>query len=76
MKLNELFLGPLRYWLMWPAVFLILLASGSYSLHVRNFVPFIFLLLAMVSIGVLWIVWSFRDGERVTREPIETNQPN
>lgn len=74
MKQNELFLGPLRYWLIWPVAIAVLFACGSYGLHVRNFVPFIFVLLAMVTVGVLWVVWSYRKGEQVTREPIEGDQ--
>jgi O-antigen/teichoic acid export membrane protein len=71
MKRDELFIGPLRYWLIWPVALAILFACGSYGLHVRHFVPFIFLLVAMVTVVVVWVVWSYHKGERVTREPIE-----
>lgn len=74
MKPNDLFIGPLRYWLIWPAVVVVLFACGSYSLHVRNFVPFIFVLLLLVSVVVILVIWSYRDHERVTREPIEDDQ--
>lgn len=71
MKLQEIFIGPLRYWLLWPAIAIVLYFCGQYGLHVRNFVPFIFLVLALAAAAVLFILASYRPGERITREPME-----
>jgi hypothetical protein len=69
--MRNIFLGPLRYWLIWPVLVVILFACGKYGLHVRSFVPFIFVVLAISVAAILFVVLSYRPDERVTRDPME-----
>lgn len=71
MKLKQIFIGPLRYWLLWPVLLLALYGFGATSYHVKSFVPFGFLLLGLAAVLVVFIIATYRPGERVTREPIQ-----
>ena len=71
MKLGEIFLGKPWHWLLWAVIVAVLFGLGSQSLHVRSFVPFLLILLALATGGVLLVVSSYRKGERITREPFE-----
>ena len=71
MKLGEIFLGKPVHWLLWAAIVAVLYWLGSQSQHVRSFVPFLLILLALAAGGVLLVVSSHRKGERITREPFE-----
>jgi len=66
---RAIFIGPLRYWLMWPVIVAVLYACGRQVLHVRDFVSFIFVVLVLAAAVVVFVVMSYRPGERVTREP-------
>lgn len=70
MKLRQLFIGPLRYWLIWPVLLLALYGFGATAFHVKSFVPFTFLLLALAAAVVAFIIATHRPGEQVTREPL------
>jgi len=67
---RDIFIGPLRYWLLWPAIVAVLYLCGQQVMHVRHFVPFIFVVLALAAAAVLFVLATYRPGERVTREPI------
>lgn len=69
--MSGIFLGPLRYWLIWLLLVAVLYLCGRYVLHVREFVSFIFLVLALAIGAVVFVLTSYRAGERVTREPLD-----
>ena len=71
MKLGEIFLGKPWHWLLWAVIVAVLFWLGSQSLHVRSFVPFLLILLALAAGSVLLVIASHRKGERITREPFE-----
>ena len=71
MKLKQIFLGPLRYWLIWPVVLAILYGFGATSFHVKSFVPFGLMMLALAAAVLVFVLVTYRHGERVTREPLE-----
>jgi preprotein translocase subunit SecY len=71
MRLGDIFLGKPLHWLLWGLVVVVLYALGSQSLHVKAFVPFVLVVLALAAGGVLVIFLTYRKGERITREPFE-----
>lgn len=75
MRLSDLFISRPVYWALWAAIIAVLAALGLNQQHVRDFVPFSFVVLALAAGAVAAIVLLCRPGERITREPIdgETN---
>ncbi len=69
--MRQVFLGPWRYWLIWIAIIAVLYGLGQASVHVRNFVPFMFIVAALAAAAVAAIVLTYRPGERITRDPFE-----
>lgn len=69
--MSEFFLGPIRYWLLWVLLVVALYLCGTYVLHVREFVSFIFIVLALALGSVVFVVISHKGHERVTREPFD-----
>ena len=69
--MRELFLGPLRYWLLWIGILAVLFVAGQMQLHTINFRSFLLILIALSLGCVLTIVLTRKRGERVTRAPLE-----
>lgn len=69
--MREVFIGPWRYWLIWMGVVAALYLLGANRMHVLQFVPFTFVLLAIAAAVVGFVLATHRPGERVTREPFE-----
>ncbi|MEQ9643340.1 MAG: hypothetical protein RIM84_25190 [Alphaproteobacteria bacterium] len=69
--INNLFIGPWRYWLLWVAVVGALFALGRYGVHVRHFVPFSFAVLGIGAAAVVFVLATYKRDERVTREPFD-----
>ena len=75
MKRSEMFIGRPVYWALAAAIIACLAALGLAKLHVRDFIPFQFAVLALAAIAVVAIMCLYRPGERVTREPLEDEEP-
>ena len=71
MKMQDFFIGRLVYWALAGSVAAILAVLGLYKMHVREFVPFQFSVLALAAIIVAVIMVVYKPGERVTRDPFE-----
>ena len=71
MKLNQLFLGKPLHWLLWIVVIAVLYTLGTNSFHVKYFVPFCLILLALTTVCILLILFTYQSGERITREPFD-----
>jgi hypothetical protein len=69
--MRRVFLGPLRYWLLWLGILAALYGMGQLRLHVHEFNLFTIVLLAVVVAGYFLVVWTYRPGTRVTRVPFE-----
>jgi pheromone shutdown protein TraB len=69
--MRNIFIGRPAYWLLWVIVIGVLSAAGSALLHTHNFSLFIGLLVALSTGCVVTIIITYRDGERITREPID-----
>ncbi len=67
----EIFLGKPWHWGLLIAVSLVLALVGVQYLHTSDFNVFAAISLAVGAIMVCAVVFSYRPGDRVTREPIE-----
>ena len=68
---QRLFLGRPLYWALWAVILAVLGALGSRSFHVREFVTFQFVVLGLAVAAVVTVVAAYREGERITREPLD-----
>lgn len=71
MKMQDFFIGRPVYWALAGSVAAILAVLGLNKMHVREFVPFQFSVLALAAIIVAVIMVVYKPGERVTRDPFE-----
>lgn len=71
MNLRDIFLGPVRFWLLWVVVVAVLGIAGRMQLHVFDFRMFLLVLIGLAAGSVAVIVLTRRPGERVTREPLD-----
>ena len=69
--MKKVFLGRPLYWLLWVVIVGALYLLGTLRLHTRDFNLFILIVLALAAASVLIVVWTYRKGERITREPFE-----
>lgn len=69
--MKRLFLGKPLHWLLWLIVLVVLYSLGSSSFHVRYFNAFSMILLALSTVCVLIILFTYRRGERITRDPFD-----
>ena len=69
--MNRIFLGRPIYWALLAVMVAGLWVMGWKHLHTSEFNSFIFLILALAVAGVLFVVLTYRKGERITREPFE-----
>jgi hypothetical protein len=68
--MREIFIGKPVHWLLWLAAIPALYLAGMERLHVRHFNLFL-LLLGVLGLGaVLFVRWTARSGEAITRESI------
>ena len=71
MKLQDFFIGRPVYWALIVGITAVLAGLGVSKQHVRDFVPFQFMILGLAIFAVAAIVMLYRPGERVTREPLK-----
>ncbi len=71
MKITDLFIGRLIYWLIAAVVVTGLGALGMMQFHVRSFVPFHFIVLALAIFVVLAILAVYSPDERATRDQLD-----
>lgn len=69
--MRDIFLGPVRFWLLWVGVLAALYFAGKAQLHVTSFPLFLALLAGLALTCVLYVIFTARRGERITREPID-----
>lgn len=69
--MRELFLGRPVFWALWVVIIAVLTGLGLDHSHVRWFPTFILLLLALSAGSVGFVVFAYRKGEAITREPFE-----
>ncbi len=69
--MKRIFIGRPLYWLLWVVVVPVLWAMGEYKLHTIEFHAYIAILVALSTACVLVMVFTYRKGERITREPFD-----
>ncbi len=62
----------LLYWLLWAGILAVLAYLGYAKVHVREFIVFITVLLGLAIVSVAVILATYRQGDRITREPFDT----
>lgn len=73
MKLSAIFIGRPIYWILAAAVILALAVIGLNQMHVRNFVPFQFIVLGIAVFAVAVVLTVYKPGERATRDPLDAD---
>ena len=74
MKISDIFIGRPLYWLLWLVIGGVLYWFGKGAHHVRDFVPFVLELFALVAVCVIVIVATYKPGERITRESLDEDE--
>lgn len=69
--MRAIFLGKPLHWLVLIVVFGVLWWMGDRLLQTRNFTLFIFILLGLAAAAVAAMRLSYRDGDRITRDPFD-----
>lgn len=71
MKMQDFFIGKPIYWALTGAISAIMAVMGLNKMHVREFVPFQFTVLALAAVAVAAIITIYKPGERATRESLD-----
>ena len=74
MRLSDLFIGRPVYWALAGGVFAVLAALGINQIHVKNFLFFQFSVLGLAALVVAAILFLYKRGERITREPLDVDK--
>ena len=69
--MKDIFLGKPIHWLLWVVILGVLFALGRAYFHTNNFTLFISVLVALSTACVLAILYTYRKGDRITREPFD-----
>jgi len=69
--MREIFLGRPVFWTIWALLAPLMLALGQMRMHVVNFNLFLLLLTGATMVCIVFVVVKYREGEAITREPIE-----
>lgn len=70
MTLSNFFIGRPIYWVLIVAVVAALAFLGMLQMHVRNFVPFQFIVLGISILSVAVVLAAYKPDERATRDPL------
>lgn len=69
--MNDLFIGPLRHWLILCSTLGLLWLMGANQFHTTDFKLFLICLITLSIVNLTAIVLTYRKGERITREPLD-----
>jgi uncharacterized membrane protein YfcA len=73
--MRDLFLGKKLHWAVIVAVVAALYWLGSNQFHRVDYPAFLFAMLGISVAALIAVVLTSRRGERVTREPLEDDDP-
>jgi RsiW-degrading membrane proteinase PrsW (M82 family) len=71
--MRNIFIGPLRHWLLFATALGILWLMGVNQFHTTNFKLFLLTLISLSILLLASILLTFRKGERITREPLDSS---
>lgn len=69
--MNDIFLGKPIHWVVIVALVACGWLAGRLRLHFTDFNLFVIALIAVAVAALLFVIWTARPGERVTRDAIE-----
>lgn len=69
--MRDIFIGPLRHWLLLLAALVILWVMGTNQFHTTNFKLFLLSLIGLSILLLASITLTYRKGERITRDPLD-----
>jgi hypothetical protein len=69
--MRDIFIGPLRHWLIFAATLGALWVMGAEQFHISHFKLFLVCLFALSIANLTAIVLTYRKGERITRDPLD-----
>ena len=69
--MRDVFIGPLRHWLLLAAVLGALWLMGVNQFHTSNFKIFLLALGGLSVVVLTAIIATYRKGERITRDPLD-----
>lgn len=72
--MKNLFLGKPIHWAMIVAVFAALYWLGAKRYHLLDYNDFLFILLGIAVACVVLVVATYREGDRVTRDPLDEEE--
>jgi len=72
--MRDIFIGPLRHWLILAATLGILWVMGANQFHITNFKLFLICLIALSIANLTAIMLTYRKGERITRDPLDNDE--
>lgn len=68
--MGDIFIGPLRHWLILGSTLTILWVMGVNQFHTTNFKLFLICLIGLSILNLTAIILTYRKGERITRDPL------
>lgn len=71
MKKSKLFIGRPVYWVLFALIVGVMAFLGMRQEHVRDFVPFQFAVIGVAVFAVAAVLFLYRPGEEVTRDPLD-----
>ena len=72
--MENIFIGPLRHWLILITTLGILWVMGANQFHTTNFKLFLVCLIALSVLNLTAIILTYRKGERITRDPLDDDE--
>jgi len=69
--MRAFFIGPSRHWLILVATLGVLWVMGANQFHTTHFKLFLVCLIALSVVNLTAIILTYREGERITREPLD-----
>ncbi len=69
--MKDIFIGRPLHWALWVVILGVLYAVGKAKIHTIDYFTFISILAALSAGSVLTILFTYRKGERITRQPLD-----
>ena len=72
--MHNIFIGPLRHWLLMIVIFGVLWLMGANQFHTSHFSLFLLVLIGLSFGAITAIILTYRKGERITRDPLDDDE--
>ena len=71
--IRNIFIGPIRHWTILAVIVAAVWYMGRQQFHITHYKLFTSTLLLLSLVAVGFVVWTYKRGERITRETITEN---